>query len=227
MWNSNLVQNCEERPVRSLLFITFPCLLLCAGIIAQELKPIPLPSPDTSSGIPLMKALNQRQSTREYLTDSIPTPVLSNLLWAACGVNRPEEGKRTAPSARNWQEMEIYTVDAQGVSLYNPVGHSLTIVLEGDHRAATGMQEFVSVAPLNLLFVADYAKMGDSPDDQKSFYSAADAAFVSQNIYLFCASEGLGTVVRGSVDREAVSKLLKLRPEQHVVLAQTVGYPKK
>jgi SagB-type dehydrogenase family enzyme len=209
------------------MLISLPLVLLCAGVIAQELKPIPLPSPDTSGGIPLMQALKERQSTREYLTDSIPMPVLSNLLWAACGVNRAEEGKRTAPSARNWQEIEIYTVTAQGVSLYNPIGHTLTPTLTGDHRAATGMQEFVSVAPLNLLFVADYTKMGDSPDDQKSFYSAADAAFISQNIYLFCASEGLGTVVRGSVDREAISKLLKLRPEQHVVLAQTVGYPKK
>jgi nitroreductase len=209
------------------MLMTLPLVLLCAGVIAQELKPIPLPSPDTSGGIPLMQALKERQSTREYLTDSIPIPVLSNLLWAACGVNRAEEGKRTAPSARNWQEMEIYTVTAQGVSLYNPIGHTLTPVLQGDHRAATGMQEFVTVAPLNLLFVADYAKMGDSADDQKSFYSAADAAFVSQNVYLFCASEGLGTVVRGSVDREAISKLFKLRPEQHVVLAQTVGYPKK
>lgn len=213
--------------MRSLILMTLPFLFLCAGVIAQELKPISLPSPDTSGGIPLMQALKERQSTREYLTDSIPVPVLSNLLWAGCGVNRAEEGKRTAPSARNWQEIEIYMVTGQGVSLYNPIGHTLTPVLEGDHRAATGMQEFVSVAPLNLLFVADYTKMGDAPDDQKSFYSAADAAFISQNIYLFCASEGLGTVVRGSVDREAISKLLKLRPEQHVVLAQTVGYPKK
>ncbi|MBK7141411.1 MAG: SagB/ThcOx family dehydrogenase [bacterium] len=177
--------------------------------------------------MPLMQALKERESTREYLIDSIPMPVLSNLLWAGCGVNREEEGKRTAPSARNWQEIEIYAVTAQGVSLYNPVGHTLTPVLDGDHRAATGMQEFVGVAPLNLLFVADYSRMQDAEEDQKQFYSAADAAFVSQNVYLYCASAGLGTVVRGSVDRESIATLLKLRPEQHVVLAQTVGYPKK
>lgn len=213
--------------MKQMILCSIPMLLICVGLFAQELKPVSLPAPTMTGGKPLLETLNLRQSTREFSTDSLSLSVLSNLLWAACGVNRPESGKRTAPSARNWQEVDVYIVTAQGVYRYEPVKHELIPVLDGDHRAETGMQEFVAIAPVNLVYVADYSRMKDAEEDQKEFYSATDAGSISQNVYLFCASEGLGTVVRGSVDRDALAKSFKLSPDQHVVLAQTVGYPKK
>jgi SagB-type dehydrogenase family enzyme len=211
------------RIVNSLL----PVLLLAGAVVAQGTKPVELPKPDTTGGKPLMQTLLHRQSAREFSADSLPTQVLSNLLWAACGVNRPAEGKRTAPSAMNWQEVQVYVATAQGLFLYDETKHALVPILTDDVREKTGMQPFVKDAPLNLVYVADFAKIVKVSDSDKVMYSAADAAFVSENVYLFCASEGLATVVRGSVERAALAKIMKLRPEQKIVLAQTVGYPKK
>jgi len=190
---------------------------------AGEMKPIELPDPQTKGGMPLMEALQIRKSTRDFSEEELPTQVLSNLLWAAFGVNRPESGKHTAPSARNWQEIDVYVALENGLFLYDAVSHSLNPVLPEDLRAQTGMQDFVGRAPVNLVYVADYTRMGDASDDQKRMYAAADAGFIAQNVYLFCASEGLGTVVRGALDREALAKAMKLGPEQHVTFAQTVG----
>ena len=153
--------------------------------------------------------------------------VLSNMLWAACGVNRPESGKRTAPSAVNWQEIDTYVATADGLYLYDAKAHILKPVLAGDIRAATGRQTFVKDAPVNLIFVADFSRMGKATTEDKVFYSATDTGFISQNVYLYCASEGLATVVRGAVDKEKLAKVMKLRPDQKVILAQSVGYPKK
>ncbi len=209
-----------------------PALILGSSIMAQDLPPIELPAPDTTGGKPLMQVLHDRHTTREFAADTLPLPLLSNLLWAAGGINRPESGKRTAPSAMNWQEIDIYVVRADGVHRYDPKAHTLVPVLTGDIRGQTGMQPFVKDAPINLIFVADFTRMGDpaANDDErrsKERYAAADAAFMCQNVYLFCASEGLATVVRGSVDREALGKTLNLPETQQVVFAQTVGYPKK
>ena len=204
-----------------------PILFLGAAMTAQELKPIELPKPDTTGGKPLMQVLKNRHSDREFSADTLPLPVLSNLLWAACGINRAESGKRTAPSAVNWQEIEVYVATAHGLYLYDPAKHALQPVLAEDIRAATGAQPFVKEVPINLIYVADYAKITRASDSDKAFYSAADAAFISENVYLFCASEGLATVVRGSVDRAALAVIMKLRPDQRVVLGQSIGYPKK
>lgn len=204
-----------------------PILFLSTAVIAQGMKPIELPKPDTTDGKPLMQTLKKRHSTREFSADTLPLPVLSNLLWAACGVNRPETGKRTAPSAMNWQEIDVYVATAHGLFLYDPAGHALQPVLAEDVRENTGTQPFVKDAPINLIYVADNAKISKASDADKNFYSAADAAFISQNVYLFCASEGLATVVRGSVERESLARVMKLRPDQKVILAQSVGYPKK
>ena len=204
-----------------------PILFLGAAMTAQELKPIELPKPDTTGGKPLMQVLKNRHSDREFSADTLPLPVLSNLLWAACGINRAESGKRTAPSAVNWQEIDVYVATAHGLYLYDPARHVLQPVLAEDIRAATGAQPFVKEVPINLIYVADYAKITRASDSDKAFYSAADAAFISENVYLFCASEGLATVVRGSVDRAALAVIMKLRPDQRVVLAQSIGYPKK
>jgi nitroreductase len=173
-----------------------------------------------------MQALKERHSTREFAAAALPPAVLSNLLWAADGISRPD-GRRTAPTASNRQEVDVYVVLPEGAYLYVPRADQLQPVAEGDLRALAGTQDFVKDAPLNLVYVADFAKMGGNSEQDKAVYSATGVGFVSQNVYLFCASEGLATVVRASVDRPALAKALRLRPEQHIVLAQTVGYPKK
>jgi len=193
-------------------------------LLADEMKPIELPDPRISGGMPLMEALMKRKSDRNFSVEKLPARTLSNLLWAAFGVNRPESGKRTAPSARNWQEIDIYVALEEGLYLYDAPSHSLKPVLPDDLRARTGMQDFVGTAPVNLLYVADLSRMGNAAEEQKQIYAAADAAFIAQNVYLFCASEGLGTVVRGALDREALAEAMGLGPGRHVTFAQTVGF---
>jgi len=179
-----------------------------------------------AGGKPLMQALKERKSSRAFSAEKIPVQVLSALLWAAFGVNRPD-GHRTAPSASNMQEIDIYVALPEGLYLYDAKAHRLEPVIGEDLRAATGTQPFVGQAALNLVYVADYARMGKRSDEAKVFYSAADTGFIAQNVYLFCASEGLATVVRASIDREKLAARMKLRPDQRIVLAQSVGYPPK
>jgi SagB-type dehydrogenase family enzyme len=204
-----------------------PMLLVGAGIMAQDMKPIELSKPDMTGGKPLMQVLASRQSSREFSADTLSLPVLSNLLWAACGVSRAESGKRTAPSARNMQEIDVYVAMAHGLYVFEPKSHTLQPILAADIREHSGMQPFVKDVPVNLIYVADYARMGDGPEADKAMYAATDAAFISENAYLFCASEGLATVVRGSVEREALAKTMQLRADQKIILAQSVGYPGK
>ena len=173
----------------------------------------------------LMQALQARHSTREFASQPLPAQTLSDLLWAAGGVNRPGTGKRTAPSARDWREIDVYVVTARGVHLYLPQTHALRRVLDRDVRATTGRQDFPGTAPLNLVYVANYQRMTDADAEQKAFYAAADTGFMAQNVYLYCASAGLAVVVRGLVDREALAAALGLKRHQRVILSQTVGYP--
>ena len=201
-------------------------ILLPALAVAGELKPIELPAPQTTGGMPLMQALKARHSTREFSPQKLPLQVLSNLLWAAFGVNRPETGKRTAPSAMNWQEIDIYVATADGLYVYDAKGNKLDPVLGEDVRAATGTQSYVGEAALNLVYVADLAKVSHADGEDRIMWTAADAGLIAQNVYLFCASEGLNVVVRGSVDRPALAKIMRLRPDQKIILAQTVGYPR-
>jgi SagB-type dehydrogenase family enzyme len=176
--------------------------------------------------MPLMQALRERRTIRELSPRPLPAQVLSDLLWAAAGVNRPACGKRTAPSARDWREIDVYIAIGGGTYRYDPDSHGLLPVLGKDIRARTGTQEFVAEAPLNLLYVADRDRMGDADDARKDLYAATDTGFIAQNVYLYCASAGLASVVRGSVDREALASLLGLRASQRIVLAQSVGYAK-
>lgn len=202
------------------------CALLTGiAALAETPEGIALPKANTTGGKPLMQALAERRSTRNINAGKLPLPVLSNLLWAAFGVNR-SDGRRTAPSASNRQIIDVYAVTADGAYIYNPKNHRLDPVVSGDIRAATGTQSFVAQAPLNLVYVADYSRMTNPSDSERLFISAADTGFIGQNVYLFCASEGLATVVRASLDRDALAKALKLRPDQKITLAQTVGYPK-
>jgi SagB-type dehydrogenase family enzyme len=194
---------------------------------AADLQDIPLPAPHMAGGKPLMQALKERESSRAFSPKELPPQVLSDLLWAAFGINRAGSGKRTAPSAMNWQEIEIYAVMEEGVYLYDARANSLRAVERGDLRKLAGTQGFVAGAPLNLIYVADMTRMSGASAENQALYSAADTGFICQNVYLFCASEGLATVVRGLVDREALGKALKLPPQKKIMLAQTVGYPKK
>ncbi|MGA2782852.1 MAG: SagB/ThcOx family dehydrogenase [Smithella sp.] len=211
-------------------FLTGTVVLIIVSFItvswAAELSSIKLPPPNLNSGKSLMQSLQARKSSRDFSAKKLPVEVLSNLLWAACGINRPESGRRTAPSAVNWQEVDIYVSMADGLYLYNAKEHVLKPVIKQDIRELTGKQTFVKDAPVNLIYVADYSRMGGANAEERNSYSAADAAFVAQNVYLYCASEGLATVVRGSIDRDVLAKAMQLRDNQKIVLSQTVGYPK-
>jgi len=203
-------------------------LLMCPSfILAQELKAIQLLPPQTDGGRPLMQVLKDRASSRNFSPEKLSVQVLSNMLWAAFGVNRPESGGRTAPSASNSQDMDIYVAMADGLYLYDAKANLLKPVLADDIRAMTGRQAFVKEAPVDLIYVSDLSKMTRAAPGDRDFYAAAHTGFISQNVYLFCASEGLATVVRASIDRPALAKAMGLRPDQKITLSQTVGHPKK
>lgn len=185
-----------------------------------------LPHPAKSGGMPLMEALIKRCSTREFAAKDIPDQVLSDLLWAAWGINREDGDKRTAPSSTNKQEIDIYVFKPDGVFKYVPKGHLLENVTNEDFRSFCGKQDFVASAPLNLVYIADLAKTDQTDFTAEPVASYSNAGFIAQNVYLFCASEGLGTVVRGAVDKDLLQEKLKLKPSQKIILAQTVGFPK-
>jgi nitroreductase len=193
----------------------------------QEPKAVQLLPPDLSGGRPLMQALRDRASSRAFSPERLPLRVLSNLLWAAFGINRAESGGRTAPSASNSQETDIYVVMSDGAFLYDAKANLLKTIVTDDIRTLTGRQDFVKDAPVNLIFVSDLSRMARAAPADRDFYAAAHAGFISENVYLFCASEGLMTVVRASIDRPALARALRLRPEQKITLAQSVGYPKR
>jgi SagB-type dehydrogenase family enzyme len=192
---------------------------------ALDLQDVSLPTPRMEGGKPLMQALKERQSSRAFSQKKLPVQVVADLLWAAFGINRPDSGKRTAPSAKNRQEVEIYAIMEDGAYLYDAKANSLRAVAKGDLRKLAGTQGFVATAPLNLVYVTDITKMKGASSEDQLLYSAADTGFISQNVYLFCASEGLATVVRASVDRKALAEALKLPEQKKITLAQTVGYP--
>lgn len=191
---------------------------------AQQIDLLPLPKPRTHGGKPLLEALQERRSLRAFRPDPLPPEMLGNLLWAAFGVNRPD-GHRTAPSAMNHQEIDVYVATAEGVYVYDGRSHALRRIHGRDVRAATGRQDFVARAPVNLVLVADWSRMSRVPEEKKPVWSAVSAGAIVQNVYLFCASEGLATVVRGTFDEAGLARALELRPGQKIVVAQTVGWP--
>ena len=183
-----------------------------------------LPAPDRNGGMPLMEALAKRHSMREFAREELPLSLLSSMLWAAFGVNR-EDGKRTAPSALNVQEIDIYVALPSGAYLYDAHENALQLVAGCDLRRVTGYQDFVDEAPLDLVFVADYGRMAMVPVDRRESYASVAAGAISQNLYLFAASQGLATVIRAWIDRGAIADGLGLNHDQQVLLSQTVGYP--
>jgi len=192
--------------------------------MAQEQKSIQLTKPQIA-GNPLMEVLAKRSSSREFSPEPLPESILSNMLWAASGINRPDSGKRTAPTAMNKQEIDVYVANERGIYLYDAKSHSLKMIAAGDLRGLTGKQDYVREAAVNLIYVADYSRMGSASD--KELYAAAATGFISENVYLYCASAGLATVVRAYIDKPLLSKAMKLRADQKIILAQSVGYPKR
>lgn len=194
--------------------------------LAATSQDLALPPPSLEGGKTLRQALEERQSIRDYADRALPPEVLSNVLWAAWGVNRPHEDGRTAPRWRGVYALDIYLVRADGVWRYEPHGHRLIAHIAGDLRAQTTTgQGFVATAPLNLVYVFDTAKLSGT-ETEKTAAAAACVAMAAQNVYLCCAAEGLATVFRESVPGEALARTLKLPPTQIILFAQTVGYPK-
>lgn len=190
-----------------------------ASLKLMPLTPIQLDPGLTDLGMSLAQLLQKRRTTREFSDREISLETLSRLLWAACGINRPDGAHRTAPSAKNWQEIDVYVAMAEGLYVFDPHAFVLHPILKEDIRAATGWQDFVPLAPVNLVYVADLAKMDNAPRKEQKFYAALDTGFISQNVSLFCAAEGLATVVRGWVDRPALAQIMKLGPEQRIIIA--------
>jgi nitroreductase len=185
-----------------------------------------LPPASSSGGLPLMEALWQRRSQREFAGTALPEQMLGDLLWAACGVNRPTLGGRTAPRAMNYQEIDVYVALPAGLYCYEPADHVLHLVAPVDVRAVTGNQDFAAEAALDLVFVADDRRVQLVRGEQREDYAYATAGAMAQNVYLYSASQGLAAVLRAWVDRDVLGAAMGLGIGQEVLLAQTVGYPK-
>jgi SagB-type dehydrogenase family enzyme len=188
---------------------------------------VTLPAPVTGGGMPVMQALALRRSRREFSSRPISEQELSNLLWAAFGVNRAADRGRTAPTAMGAQEIDVYVTMAGGVYIYEPFAHTLSLIVPADARNVTGYQDFVDEAPIDLVFVADHAHLGALPASDRMTYSAVATGAIVQNVYLYCASAGLATVARGWLDRKAIADALLLGDSEHVIVAQSVGYPRE
>jgi nitroreductase len=197
--------------------LIFACTLLSA-------QNLPLPQPQKTGGMPLMDALSKRATSRSFDTTELSMQQISDLLWAADGINRPD-GKRTAPSAKNSQAIDIYVLLKRGTYIYNAKMNQLIRTLYSDIRNLGGTQDFVKYAPVTLVYIADMTKMGDGKPDEKLNTANIDVGYISQNVYLYCAFAGLATGARGSVDKTALGLRLGLKPDQQIIIAQSVGYP--
>ncbi len=203
--------------------ISFILLLSWTICSAQVIETVPLPPAQKTGGMPLMEAFQLRKSQRSFSSKELTSQQLSNLLWAAYGINRPD-GFRTVPAAKNWYEYDIYILKQDGWFLYEVSKHSLLKMGNEDLRIYGGTQDFVKAAPVILVYVADFGRMNETTDELRKFFSAVDVGYISQNVYLWCASEGLATIILGQVDKAKVREVLKLKPDQQVILSQPVGY---
>ena len=211
--------------MRSLMIFLMGCMTGFA-VYAQDLQEIKLNVPDKTRGAVMMKALNDRQSVREYDAKALSLQDLSDLLWATNGVNRPD-GRRTAPTAANRQEIDVYAIFAEGAYFYDAQAHVLKPVAKGDYRGLVAMsQEFAKTAPVSLVIVMNLEKMGDPAVEQTKLMCAVDAGIVCQNINLFCAAVGLSTVPRATMDKAELQKVLKLSATQVPIMNNPVGYKK-
>ncbi|MGM0530376.1 MAG: SagB/ThcOx family dehydrogenase [Bacteroidota bacterium] len=211
---------------RSIFVTAF--ILMTFGLLQTQAQDVrQLPEPRKSEGKPLMEALDQRESSRTFADKEMSDQMLSNLLWAAFGINRPESGKRTAPSAHNVQDIEIFVTTSDGAFLYLPEEHALKRITGEDVRANMGSQDFVENVSVNLVYVSDFSKYSEGSEQQHMNTAGTHCGFIGQNVYLFCASEGLNCVFRGAIDKELIAKTLDLDENLHVIYSQSVGFPKK
>ena len=197
--------------MKKIFFLTIVSCF-CLNLSAQDIQ---LPAPQKTGGKPLMDAINQRQSIREYSGKDLDLQTVSNLMWVAYGFNR--ENKRVVPTALDKQQFEVYVALKSGVYLYDAKANKLVLKVKGDHRKSAGKQEFVRSAPLNFIYVMDAGILD----------SSVECGCIVQNVYLYCASAGLGSVVRGYFDQDELKKLLNLSEKKKVILCQTVGYKAK
>ena len=210
------------------ILITFTALLITSmSMYSQELKEIKLNAPDKTRGSAVMKALSDRQSIREYDTKDVSLQDLSDLLWAANGINR-QDGKRTAPSAMDRREIDVYMINKDGAYLYDVNEHVLKPVSSGDFRkAVAAQQDFAATAPISIVLVANLEKLGDPTKEGTRSTASFDAGIVCQNINIFCSAVGLATVPRGSMNQAELRTALKLSDTQIISINNPVGYPKK
>ena len=187
------------------------------------LETIELPMSFEGLHEPFINALKERRTIRHIREEEIPMELISSLLWSAYGYNRPDEMKRVVPSAVNVQEYDIYLFTREGIYLYNAEKNAIHLVVKGDHRKEISQQKHFEMAPISIVMVANYDRMGvfKSTED-RDFYAAVDAGYISQNIYLFCASAKLGTVACGGINRDAIHKLLNIK-NGRAMLAHPVG----
>ena len=213
--------------MRTTFLIIITIMLLFGGLMqGQQLQTIKLLKPSLENDKPFMQAIQERHSSREFVDKPLSLQDLSNVVWCADGINRPD-GHRTAPSAMNSQDIDVYVILKDGIYLYKPSDNELAPLAAGDYRADAGVQGYVATAPLNLIYVSDLNKMKYGEDRQAKLLTAAlDAGHCSENVYLYCAAAGLSVVVRASIDKEKLAKDLKLDPNQEIMIGQTVGYPK-
>jgi len=217
-----------KRGAMKQIITLFLSTILGGSLFAQSTKTIILNPPDTNKGLPVMKALSLRASAREFDTTELKLRDLSNLLWAANGVNRPEIGKRTAPSAQNAQDVDIYVFMKSGVYLYNANKHTSELVSEGDHRNLfSGRQENAPLPPVICLLVSDIARFKSGEDALRLVWGAMDAGIVTQNISVFCAAFGLATRPRaGGMNQPKLREILRLKDSQLLMLNHPVSYKK-
>lgn len=211
------------KPMLTKLFESFIGQYKADRALQRSKGTLELPPPECEGGEPLMRALSRRHSEREFQPTKLSLQILSNLLWAAFGINRPESGDRTAPSALNAQEIDVYAALADGLYIYSAKPHRLELVAAVDARPITGYQDFVDHAPLDLIYVADLAHAAAGTERER-VYAAISAGAITQNVYLYCASAGLATVARALFDRKALAKTLRLGEHEEILLTQTVGY---
>jgi SagB-type dehydrogenase family enzyme len=201
--------------------------ILAYPLFAQSTKTIVLNPPDMTRGLPVMKALSLRASATDFDTTKIKLQDLSDLLWASNGVNRPDVGKRTAPSAINAQDIDVYVSMESGIYLYDAKKHILDLITDGDYRKLiAGRQENVAKAPVICLLVSDISRFKFGEDSLKLVWAAEDAGIVSQNISLFCASIDLATRPRATMDLIKLHELLKLKKSQYLMLNNPVSIKK-
>jgi SagB-type dehydrogenase family enzyme len=205
------------------IFIVITTLVIsyCNSLFAQDT--IFLMPPSQEGEMSLTEALQKRKSTRSYSGESLTDQQLSDLLWSAFGINRPEEMKRTAPSSRNQQEIDVYVFTKDGVFVYDAVNHTIIRIMNEDLRRYTGKQDFVENAAVNLVYIADHSRSKSDDPVGRSKTSHINTGFIAQNVYLYSASQGLGCVVRGYMDKEALAVKLNLKENQEIIVAQSVG----